>query len=98
MGWGARVAKFADVGENCPMPVASSDMSVATPLVLLLLAGVLAIAFWVYRDARAHQRRGTPIVYSWGGFEIATPAGWFLACALLFEMFIPAYLDNRRPA
>jgi hypothetical protein len=25
-------------------------------------------------------------------------ADWFLACALLCELFIPAYLDNRRLA
>jgi hypothetical protein len=52
----------------------------------------------VYRDARAHDQRGTPIVYSFGALRIATPAAWFVACALLCELFVPAYLDNRMPA
>jgi hypothetical protein len=92
------VAKFAGIGENGPMLVAHSDMSVATPMVLLLMAGVLAVAYWVFRDASAHAASGTPVVFSAGELEIKTPAGWFLACALLFEFFIPVYLDNRRPA
>lgn len=73
-------------------------MSVATLLVVVMVGGVLVVAAWVYRDARAHQERGTPIVYSSGIFEIATPAAWFLACALLCEVFVLAYLDNRTPA
>jgi hypothetical protein len=65
---------------------------------MMLVIGVLAAAGWVYRDARAHHERGTPIVYSHGTLRIATPAGWFVACVLLCELFVPAYLDNRRPA
>ncbi len=66
--------------------------------VAMVLGCVLAVAGWVYRDARAHAARGNPVVYAAGGWQIRTPAGWFVACALLFELFIPAYLDNRRPA
>jgi hypothetical protein len=64
----------------------------------VVVTGVLAAAGWVYRDARAHDQRGTPIVYSFGALRIATPAAWFVACALLCELFVPAYLDNRMPA
>jgi heme/copper-type cytochrome/quinol oxidase subunit 2 len=92
------VAKFAALAENGSMLVTRADLSLAAMLAVVVVFGVLATALWVYRDARAHAQRGTPFVYAWGAFEIATPAGWFLACALLFEMFIPAYLDNRRPA
>jgi hypothetical protein len=67
-------------------------------LAMVLVTAVLAAAGWVYQDARAHRRRGTPIVYSYGTLRIATPAGWFVACALLCELFIPTYLDNRSPA
>jgi hypothetical protein len=65
---------------------------------LVLVAGVLTAASWVYRDARAHHDRGTPIVCSIGTLRIATPVAWFVACVLLCELFLPTYLDNRRPA
>ena len=59
---------------------------------------VLAVAAWVYQDARSHAATGTPIVYTAGDWKITTPAHWFVACVVLTELFIPAYLDNRRPA
>jgi hypothetical protein len=67
-------------------------------LVLVLMAGVLSAAVWVYRDARDQAAKGNPVVFSADSFEIRTPSGWFLACALAFEIFVPAYLDSRRPA
>lgn len=65
---------------------------------VVAVAGILGAAAWVYRDARAQSRAGNPVTYSMGDLHIKTPAGWFLACALVFELFIPVYLDNRRPA
>jgi hypothetical protein len=92
------VAKFAGIAQDGSMLLTRSDMSVALLLVLVVLACVVAVASWVYLDARAHVQNGTPIVFSQGNLHIGTPAGWFLACAVLFELFIPVYLDSRRPA
>jgi len=80
------------------MPLLPSDASVAPLLVLAIATALVAIASWVYRDARAHVADGRPIVYSSGDLRISTPAGWFVACVLLFELFIPVYLDRRHPA
>jgi hypothetical protein len=90
------MAKFADIGQNGPMLVSRSDMSVATLLMLLVFGAVVAAASWVYRDAREQAATGNPVVYSTGTLHITTPAAWFLACTLLFEFFLPTYLDSRR--
>lgn len=80
------------------MPLPTQDLAMGLFLATVLVIGVLVAAGWVYRDARAYNQRGTPIVYSHGTLRIATPAAWFVACALLCEMFVPAYLENRGPA
>jgi hypothetical protein len=75
-----------------------SDVTIGLMLTVLVMVGVIAAAGWVYRDARAHEKRGIPIVHSTGNLHIRTPAAWFVACVLLFELFIPTYLDSRHPA
>lgn len=80
------------------MATPAFDASLGMFYAAVALTAVLSAALWVYRDARAHSARGNPVVYSWSSIQIRTPAGWFIACALVFEMFIPIYLDNRRPA
>jgi hypothetical protein len=89
------VAEFARSPQNVPMLLTRPDSSVAQLMVLVVLTCVVAVAAWVYRDARAHAKSGTPIVYSTGNLRIKTPVAWFLACAVLFELFIPVYLDSR---
>jgi hypothetical protein len=80
------------------MLLPTPDPAMVLFLTMVLVSGVLTAAGWVYRDARAHHQRGTPIACSFGTLRIATPAAWFVACVLLCELFLPAYLDNRRPA
>jgi hypothetical protein len=65
--------------------------------VTVVVGCVLAVASRVYRDARAHAASGSPIVYSAGSLQIRTPAAWFAACTLLFELFIPVYLEKPPP-
>ena len=89
------MAKFALNAQNGWMLLTRSDMTVALLMVLAVLAGIVAAAGWVYRDARAHQLKGTPIVHSTGNLHILTPAAWFVACVLLVELFVPTYLDSR---
>jgi Flp pilus assembly protein protease CpaA len=84
--------------EDGAMLLTRPDTSVALLMVTFVVGCVLAVASWVYRDARAHAASGSPIVYSVGSLQIRTPAAWFVACTLLFELFIPVYLENRRPA
>jgi hypothetical protein len=68
-------------------------------LALVFVVGIVfAAAAWVYADARTHARRGNPIVGSAGAFHVRTPAGWFVACLLLAELFLPLYFDSRQMA
>lgn len=62
---------------------------------LFVLSIMFAAAAWVYADASTHARRGNPIIGSAGAFHVRTPAGWFFACLLLAELFIPLYFDSR---
>jgi hypothetical protein len=65
-------------------------------VVLVFVVGIMfAAAAWVYADASTHARRGNPIVGSAGTFHVRTPAGWFFACLLLAELFLPLYFDSR---
>jgi len=63
---------------------------------MLVLAFVIGADVWVYLDARAHLKRGTPVTFSAGSFEINTPAGWLVGCLLLWIAFLPLYLASRR--
>jgi hypothetical protein len=53
---------------------------------------------WVYLDARAHVKRGTPVTSSMGCFKIGTPEGWLLGCLLLWIAFLPLYTTSRSHA
>jgi hypothetical protein len=64
---------------------------------LLVLLAVLAIDLWVFTDARAQSKRGTPVVVSLGFLRVDTPAAWFFGCLLLWILFFPLYITNRGP-
>ena len=68
----------------------------AVSAVVLIILG--AVAAWVYLDAKERAQRGNPVVYSMDSFELSTPAGWFVCCLLLVELFFPLYLDSRSMA
>jgi hypothetical protein len=76
----------------------SGDLAHGAFVVLLLLGCVLAAAAWVHSDARAHARRGRPVVSEIGSLELRTPVSWFLACLVLPEMVLPAYVESRPTA
>lgn len=80
------------------MSLPAFDASVAMLCALVVVAGGLAAAAWVYGDAKEQSANGNPISFSTGNLQIKTPLGWSVACALMFEFFIPIYLDNRRAA
>jgi hypothetical protein len=61
-------------------------------LSIFVLAVGLAIDLWVYSDAKAHVERGRPVVFSAGSLEVSTPMAWFLACLLLWLLFLPLYI------
>lgn len=69
------------------------SLSALVPILILLLLG--AIDLWVYVDAEAHSKRGTPVVFSTGFFTVDTSAAWFFGCLLLSIVFIPLYLTIR---
>jgi hypothetical protein len=69
------------------------SLSALVPILILLLLG--AIDLWVYADAKAHTRRGTPVIFSSGFLTVDTPAAWFFGCLLLSIVFIPLYLTIR---
>jgi cytochrome c oxidase assembly factor CtaG len=62
---------------------------------ILVLLVVLATDIWVYTDAEAHDKRGTPVVVSIGSLVVDTPAAWFLGCLLLWILFFPLYIRRR---
>jgi len=64
-------------------------------LPILVLLVVLATDLWVYQDARARYERGTPVVYQFGTFIVATPEAWFFGCLFLWIVFFPLYLGGR---
>lgn len=73
----------------------SGDLRQGLFVVALLLGCVLIAAAWVLSDARAHAKRGRPIVSSIGSVELRTPINWFCACLLVPEVALPVYVDNR---
>lgn len=73
------------------MPAPSA--TALAPIVLWLAA--LIVDVWIYGDARAQQRRGTPVVFSAGAFHMDTPTAWFICCFVLWLFFIPLYLLQR---
>jgi hypothetical protein len=57
---------------------------------------LLATVLWVYRDASAHAKRGTPVYFSAGSIEVSKPASWALGCLCLWIIFMPLYVTCRR--
>jgi hypothetical protein len=80
------------------MPHPLGGATAAALALVIVLGAVFAAAAWVYTDARMHARRGNPIVCSAGALHVHTPAGWFFACLLLAELFLPLYVDSREMA
>jgi hypothetical protein len=66
---------------------------VALVLVLMLL---LSTDAWVYRDAMARQASGTPVVFRRGALSFEAPQAWFYACLVVWIVFFPIYLTDRR--
>ncbi len=56
---------------------------------------MLATDLWVYAEARAHDERGTPVVFSVGALRVDTPVSWFLGCLILWIVFFPLYVTGR---
>ncbi|GGY10801.1 hypothetical protein GCM10010510_65960 [Streptomyces anandii JCM 4720] len=67
-------------------------------ITLIPLAVLLGSVGWVYQDASAHARSGTPIYFSAGSIELSKPATWALGCLCLWIVFLPLYLTCRRQA
>jgi hypothetical protein len=80
------------------MPHPLGGTTGAAVVLVFVLSIMFAAAAWVHADASTHARRGNPIVGSAGAFHVRTPAGWFFACLLLAELFLPLYLDSREMA
>lgn len=78
--------------------VSTADATAGVAIVLSLLVGLAAIAGWVYRDARAQALLGRPVTGSLGALQLRTPAAWTVACVLLPEVALLAYVDCRAAA
>ena len=63
---------------------------------LVPLGVLLATVLWVYQDASAQARRGTPVFFSVGSVEVSKPATWALGCLCVWVVFTPLYLTCRR--
>ena len=78
-----------------PMP-AGNVMGPALMLATIVVI-VLSTGLWVYSDAKLQAKQRSPVLFSTGSFELTTPARWFIACLLVWELFFPLYLDSRSP-
>ena len=76
--------------------LAGLSTTALVPLIFLLF--VLAIDAWVYADATAQARRGTPVVFSTGTLTVGTPTGWLLGSLVLGIVFLPLYVSTRNGA
>lgn len=65
---------------------------------LLLLAMVLFTDLWVYFDARDRWAAGRPVVFAIGSITLETPTSWFVACLVLWVLFLPLYVTRRNEA
>jgi hypothetical protein len=63
-----------------------------------VIVTVVSTGLWVYADAKVQAQERTPVLFSSGSFALTTPAQWFIACVLGWELFFPLYLDSRSPA
>ena len=70
--------------------------SALVPLLAIVL--VVAVDGWVLADAKAHEARGTPVVFSNDFVTLDTPIAWVLGCLILFIVVVPLYLTVRRQA
>lgn len=77
------------------MSFPATNSQIAAIVAFSVLSIMFAAAVWVYSDAKTHVQRGYAIAVSWGGFNLNTPAAWFVACLFMGELFVPVYLDNR---
>jgi hypothetical protein len=62
----------------------------------LAIVVIVAIDLWVYLDAKRHVEHGAPVELTIGALVVDTPAAWFLACLILWVIFLPLYLVSRR--
>ena len=70
-------------------------MSAVTAIPLSVLAILVAICAWVYRDAKAARTAGTPVLFQAGSLRIDTLEAWSISCLVLFFVFLPLYLAAR---
>lgn len=77
---------------------AGNAMGPALMMLATIVVTVLSTGLWVYSDAKLQAKQRSPVLFSTGSFELTTPARWFIACLLVWELFFPLYLDSRSPA
>ena len=80
------------------MPILAGNPASAAEAVLFIFGIVVATALWVFADAKRHAKAGNAVVFSASSFELGTPASWFVACLLLWELFFPLYVKSRGAA
>ena len=78
--------------------VSQSGTAAGAVIVIALLIGLALTGGWVYRDARNQAMRGRPVTGTLGPLQLQTPAAWLVACLLLPEVALTAYVDCRQPA
>jgi hypothetical protein len=70
-------------------------VSAVTAVPLVALAILAATCIWVYRDAKANEDAGTPVLFRAGNLRVDTPETWAIGCLVLFCVFLPLYLTAR---
>lgn len=72
----------------------TSSLAVAlAPIVVVAM--LVATLLWVYADASAHAKQGTPVYFSIGSLEVNTPTAWAVGCLCLWIVFTPLYVTCR---
>ncbi len=71
------------------------ELSVSAAVPILVLFAALATDLWVYADAKLHDERGTPVVFSVGSLVMDTPVKWLVGCLILWIVVFPLYIKSR---
>jgi putative flippase GtrA len=71
------------------------ELSVSAAVPILVLFAALATDLWVYADAKLHDERGTPVVFSVGSLVVDAPVKWFVGCLILWILVFPLYIKSR---
>ena len=65
------------------------------PIIVVLV--IIGTDLWVFNDAKARAKRGSPVDCSVGSIRLDSPQVWAAVCLFLWVLCFPLYLASRDP-